>query len=84
MRRLMQSRMLICASPDYLKRAGIPRTPPELAQHACTGLLTLERDIQDEWRFARSGAREKIRTTPRLIADGEALREAGLAGCGII
>jgi len=83
-RKLMQSPMVTCASPGYLKRAGIPRTPADLAQHACTGLLTLERDVQDEWQFVRPDNREKIKFTPKLIADGEALREAGLAGCGII
>jgi DNA-binding transcriptional LysR family regulator len=47
-------------------------------------LLTLERDVQDEWQFAKSGAREKIKFSPNLIAHGEELREAGLAGCGIV
>jgi len=84
MRKLMQSPIVICASPDYLRRAGTPRTPADLAQHACTGLLTLERDILDEWRFTKANARERIKTEPKLIADGEAVREAGLAGCGII
>lgn len=83
-RKLMQSPMVTCASPEYLKRAGIPRTPAELAQHACTALMTLERDVQDEWQFVKPNKREKIKFTPKLIADGEALREAALAGCGII
>jgi DNA-binding transcriptional LysR family regulator len=69
---------------EYLKRAGVPRTPADLAQHACTALLTLERDVGEEWQFAKSSKREKIRFAPSLIADGEALREAALAGCGII
>jgi DNA-binding transcriptional LysR family regulator len=47
-------------------------------------LLTLERDVQDEWQFDKSGAREKIKFSPTLIAHGEELREAGLAGCGIV
>ncbi len=83
-RKLMQSPIVMCASPEYLKRAGITRTPDDLAQHACTALLTLERDDEDEWQFVRQNKREKIKIAPKLIADGEALREAGLAGCGII
>jgi LysR family transcriptional regulator for bpeEF and oprC len=83
-RKLMQSPMVTCASPEYLKRAGIPRTPADLAQHVCTALMTLERDVQDEWQFVKPNKREKIKFTPKLIADGEALREAALAGCGII
>ena len=83
-RKLMQSPIMICASPDYLKRRGIPRTPADLAQHACLALLTLERDVQDEWQFARADAREKIRFAPTLTAYGDELREAALAGCGIV
>jgi DNA-binding transcriptional LysR family regulator len=84
LRKLAQSPIAVCASPEYFKRAGMPRTPGDLAQHACLALLTLERDVQDEWQFARLGAREKISIAPTLIAHGEALREAALAGCGIV
>ena len=83
-RKLMQSPMITCASPEYLKRAGVPRTPADLAQHACAALLTVERDVLDEWQFVKSDKRETIKFTPKLIADGEALREAALAGCGIV
>jgi DNA-binding transcriptional LysR family regulator len=83
-RKLTYSPMVTAASTAYLKRAGVPRTPADLAQHACTALLTLERDVQDEWQFVKPNKREKIKFTPKLIADGEALREAALAGCGII
>ena len=83
-RKLVQSPIAVCASPDYLKRAGIPRTPADLAGHACLALLTLERDVQDEWQFARSDAREKIKIDPTLTAHGEELRGAALAGCGIV
>src|SRR5262249_31749268 len=83
-RKLAQSPIAICASPEYLGRAGVPRTPADLAQHACVALLTLERDMRDEWWFAKSGAREKVKFAPKLIAHGEAVRESGLAGCGII
>lgn len=83
-RKLMYSPMVAAASPAYLKRAGFVREPADLAQHACTALLTLERDVQDEWLFAKGNRREKISFTPKLTADGEALREAALAGCGII
>jgi DNA-binding transcriptional LysR family regulator len=83
-RKLMQSSILICASPAYLRRAGFPRRPEDLARHACLALLTLERDVQDEWQFTKSAAREKFRFVPTLTAHGEELREAALAGCGIV
>jgi DNA-binding transcriptional LysR family regulator len=83
-RKLLQSPIVVCASPDYLKRAGVPRTPADLVDHACLALLTLERDVQDEWQFARSDLRQKIRIVAGLTAHGEELREAALAGCGIV
>lgn len=83
-RKLFYSPMVTAASRTYLKRAGVPRVPADLASHACTALLTLERDVQDEWQFAKQSRREKIKFSPRLVADGEALREAALAGCGVI
>jgi DNA-binding transcriptional LysR family regulator len=83
-RKLLQSPIMVCASPDYLKRQGTPLAPADLARHACLALLTLERDVQDEWQFARSGAPAKIKFTPMLTANGEELREAALAGCGIV
>jgi DNA-binding transcriptional LysR family regulator len=83
-RKLFYSPMVTAASPEYLKRASIPRVPADLAPHTCTALLTLERDVQDEWQFIKSNKRQKIKFAPKLITDGEALREAALAGCGII
>jgi DNA-binding transcriptional LysR family regulator len=83
-RKLFYSPMVAAASPAYLRRAGVPRVPTDLAPHICTALLTLERDVQDEWQFVKQGRREKIKFTPKLTADGEALREAALAGCGVI
>ena len=44
---------VISASPEYLRRAGIPRAPSDLAQHAGLALLTLGRDVPDEWQFAK-------------------------------
>ena len=84
MRKLLSSPVLVCASPDYLKRAGDPRKAADLTRHACLALLTMERDMQDEWQFAKSDAREKIKFAPTLTAYGEELREAALAGCGIV
>lgn len=83
-RKLMQSPIAICASPAYLKRIGVPRTPADLAKHSCLALLTMESDVQDEWQFAKGDRREKVKFEPRLIAYGEELREAALAGCGIV
>jgi DNA-binding transcriptional LysR family regulator len=83
-RKLMESPILICAAPQYLKRAGVPRAPTDLAKQRCLALLTMERDVQDEWQFAKRNRLERIKFTPSLTAYGEELREAALAGCGVV
>ena len=83
-RRLVQSPILVCASPDYLKRAGVPRSPADLSRHACLALLTLERDVHDEWQFVQEGTRKNVKFIPSLTAPGEELREAAIAGLGIV
>lgn len=44
----------------------------------------MERDVHDEWQFAKRGARERIKFTSRLTAHGDDLREVALAGCGLV
>jgi DNA-binding transcriptional LysR family regulator len=83
-RKLMESPVLICAAPKYLKRAGIPRAPADLARHTNLALLTMERDVQTEWQFAKGDRRERVKFMPTLTAYGEELREAALAGCGVV
>ena len=34
-RKVAQTRMVVCASPDYLAKAGAPRAPADLARHNC-------------------------------------------------
>jgi hypothetical protein len=46
-------------------------------------LLTLERDLQDEWRFVKQDKRETIRFTPKLIAETKHFARLRLPG-GII
>ena len=84
-RKLVQSRNVVCASPEYLERAGVPRTPTDLLSHACVVILTLAGDVRNEWQFVRSQVRQKVKVVPRLLVQGtEPVREAAVAGCGII
>ncbi len=51
--RVGEVRRVLCASPKYLKRHGIPRTPSELREHRCvrfTGLAP-----RSEWSFRVGG-----------------------------
>jgi len=84
-RKLCQSKFVLCASSDYLRRAGVPRTLSDLGRHECVASMSLEGDVQNEWHVVRGGVRENVRFDPKLVAQaGDTLREAGLSGCGII
>jgi LysR family transcriptional regulator for bpeEF and oprC len=84
-RKFLQSRFVTCASPGYLRRAGVPSAPSDLCRHACVAPLTMEGDIQNEWQFAKSNVRQNVKFVARLVAQaGDTLREAGISGCGII
>jgi DNA-binding transcriptional LysR family regulator len=84
-RKLAQFQYVACASPEYLDRSGVPRMPADLFQHTCVATLTLERDIRNEWQFAKAQVRQKVKLDSKLFVHGtDATREAGVAGCGII
>ena len=75
-------RRLVCASPDYLSRAGWPAGPEDLLQHNC---LTVPSAPRDWWCFSgvRRGLPLPVRGTLRTT-DTEALLHAALEGVGIV
>ncbi|MFC0336987.1 DNA-binding transcriptional regulator, LysR family [Kushneria avicenniae] len=83
-RRLLASRRIACASPDYLARAGRPVTPEALARHNC--LLVRERDAGfDDWRFIKDGQERRVRVSGTMSSnDGESVTRWAMAGHGII
>ncbi len=78
-RTLAPSRLWLCASPAYLAQFGTPQRPEELARHQC---LVLEGT--NPWRFRDGKEVVSVRVGGRMQSDnGEALRDAALAGLGI-
>jgi len=81
--RLADNRRLCVAAPDYLKRAGTPMHPSELARHAC---LTLSSDASQVrgWIFVIDEQLTHLRPTGRLdCSDGQVLHDWCLAGLGL-
>jgi Transcriptional regulator len=83
-RQLAVNRRVLCASPDYLRRHGTPRTPADLAAHDCL-LLVGSQGRQDVWRFGDGqGGEIAQRVDGRFESNlGELLRDAVVAGLGI-
>ncbi len=82
-RKLGQCRRLVGAAPAYLTRAGRPRDPKALAEHAC---LSFRRHPGGNiWRFRSREGRTEVRVSGPFVADdGEALVAAASAGLGLI
>ncbi|MBA5636222.1 LysR family transcriptional regulator [Duganella sp. LX20W] len=82
-KRLASSRVMLVASPDYLRRHGTPRTPQDLLQHNCLTYTQVARP--QEWRFTGpDGADVAVTVRGSLQANtGMALCTAALAGTGI-
>jgi DNA-binding transcriptional LysR family regulator len=75
--------MVVCAAPDYLARRGTPAVPHDLLKHDCLGHTRW--GPRHAWRFDGPDGQIEISVTYRLrIDNGPALREAALAGGGII
>ncbi len=83
-RKLADNRRLLCASPDYLREHGWPRTPHDLVRHQCLVLVGAQ-GRSDVWRFDDGqGAEIAVRVRGRVEANtGELLSDAAIAGFGI-
>jgi DNA-binding transcriptional LysR family regulator len=82
-RRIGSAKVLLCASPQYLEKRGLPRSPQELSTHDClTYAYTSESDI---WSFEHpSEAPCKIKVKGPVHANnGTVLAELAAAGMGI-
>ncbi len=76
----------ICvAAPDYLKRAGLPKTPDDLMRHRCIGhRLPGPGGKLYRWEFERAGQALVIDAPASVILDDEELMvEAAANGIGI-
>lgn len=86
-KRIAPHRRIVCGSPAYFERSGMPRTPEDLGAHDTLRLAMLPDDI---WTFTRVGqARASQKQVPvqlqgRLRADdSEAVLQLALASCGL-
>jgi LysR family transcriptional activator of dmlA len=83
-RLLAHNRRVLCAAPAYLRRAGEPAAPRELAQHAC--LFIRENDETfGTWRLTAGLRSETVKVRGPLASnDGECVLAWALDGDGIL
>ncbi|MBI5719952.1 MAG: LysR family transcriptional regulator [Burkholderiales bacterium] len=74
-------RAVVVASPAYLKRHGVPRTPADLARHQGIG-FTIEDQGRSSWRLGR--ARTATAPQERLVVNANDVKvAAAVAGEGL-
>jgi DNA-binding transcriptional LysR family regulator len=82
-RRLAPARFITCASEAYLRKAGVPLKPSDLQQHECLIYKYLPEPFL--WRYEGPGGPWSVKVSGRLHANnGEALRDAAVAGHGVV
>jgi DNA-binding transcriptional LysR family regulator len=83
-RKLAPHRRMLCASPAYLASAPPVREPDDLLRHNC---LIYSLQPTDRWffRHLETGRLEETPISGRLrVDDAEPLRDAALAGSGVV
>ncbi|WP_448681544.1 LysR substrate-binding domain-containing protein [Pseudomonas nicosulfuronedens] len=81
-RRLEEAEVVVVATPEYLKRAGTPRTPDDLAGHECIQFELPSTGRRVPWSFLVNGKRVEIETAGNLTVLEDYLATATLAKCG--
>lgn len=83
-RRIAERRRLLCASPGYIAARGAPRSPTDLADHAC--LYSTGRKNADRWIFTNEDATqiEVVVDARYRSSDADLLVHAARDGLGIL
>jgi DNA-binding transcriptional LysR family regulator len=75
-------RLVLCASPAYLKKRGTPKQPADLAAHDC--VIHEGHAASYDWKFFTEETAQTIQIPSRLAVNlGEAAVAAATAGAGI-
>lgn len=78
-RRLAGNPRILCASPHYLARHGVPSTVADLSAHACIALHAVPR-----WPVVVDGVLQRVSVAPRITTSNvDAARTAALQGLGL-
>ena len=81
--RLATNRRVVCGTPAYLARCGVPRTLEALALHNCLA-FNLQGGQQRGWYFQRDGKPVTIKVNGNLDCnDGELLHRWASEGLGL-
>src|SRR5690606_18546666 len=85
-RKVVESDVILVASPTYIERFGMPKRPADLANHSCLWLRRPDAPVKG-WRMWRESAPKtavQTKVKPVLVANHtDTLLRAALDGAGI-
>jgi DNA-binding transcriptional LysR family regulator len=82
-RKLAATRMVLCASPEYLRQHGTPSHPAEIAQHAVFTYTLLA--TGEQWAFEGPQGPVSVKVSPRMRTNsGDTCCAAALQHQGIV
>lgn len=82
-RRIATTPRVLCGSPAYFERYGIPQVPADLAEHKCLRFSRRHR-LGDLWTFHKDGKEHAVKVTGSLSsANGDVLHAWALEGEGL-
>ncbi len=82
-RKLASSHRVVCASPDYLKRKGIPKIPQALTEHDCLVMFRATEPLTNWYFQTQKGVETVAINAARSTNDGALIRQWAIEGAGI-
>lgn len=77
-------RMIVVGAPGYLARAGVPRTPQDLAGHRCINQRMLSSGALYAWELEKDGRELRVRVDGQLAFNtSDMILHAAIAGFGL-
>ena len=81
--RVGQVRRVVCATPQYIARRGVPATPRDLRNHSVVS-CTAVTPVPDRWSFHHPSGVTSVTVTPRLVVNTTAAAiDAALEDLGL-
>lgn len=74
--------LVLCASPEYIKKSGIPKHPSDLVNHEC--LYLGDTVLDNEWKFVLADSEVTVKVDGRYVVNHTQMRLEGIEkGLGI-
>ncbi len=82
-RRLTPGKRLVCCSPAYAAKHGLPEHPSDLSQHNC--IVYRAKSYDSSWRFTKDGTTISVGVSGNLESESSAvLMTSALNGLGFV